>query len=433
MKIIDVVKNINRGGFGIIDEVICDDGNHYARKTFCPTDEFLADRQLCDRLKDRFVREVKTQKALPDDYFIPILHDDLNSAAPYFIMPLAEDVYNNEIDNCKAENRHPKGLGDILNALEFLHDKGLVHRDLKPQNILKHNGIWKLADFGLISQDKEILSKTITTSKQAFGTTMYCAPEQVVEFNRITPSADIYSFGAILHDIFTDGARVPYSELKATGEIGYIIEKCTRHKKELRFKSIKPIRTKLLSLLSKNSAKAIGEEDKEWKNKFIDISNWDEDIFENFIFYLKRNSNFCDIIFYEITEDNLALFKSMNVYLFNDLSLLYLDWVYKHSFNFDYCDVVVNNINWIYTETKDIEVKSNCVISAAELGKSHNRWYVMKYVIKMGGVSIDDNLAFRIGMDIGIDPKNKINLIRCAEQIRLSISSYHELIKESLE
>jgi len=69
----------------------------------------------------------------------------------------------------------------------------LVHRDLKPQNVLKHNGIWKLADFGLVTQDKEILSQTITTSKQAFGTTMYCAPEQIIEFNRITPQADISS------------------------------------------------------------------------------------------------------------------------------------------------------------------------------------------------------------------------------------------------
>lgn len=433
MKIVKVVRNINRGGFGIIDEVICDDGNHYARKLFSPSDEFLPDKPLCDRLKDRFVREVKTQKVLPDDYFIPILFDDLNSATPYFIMPLADEVYTEEIINCKKESRNPNGLGDILNALEFLHDKGLVHRDLKPQNILKHNGVWKLADFGLITQDKEILSKTITTSKQAFGTTMYCAPEQVVEFNRITPSADIYSFGAILHDIFTDGSRVPYSELTSSGEIGYVIEKCTRHKKELRFKNIKSIRSKLLSLLAKNGTKSLGDEEKEWQEKFKNVNNWDEDVFENFVFYLKRNSNFSNVVFFDITEEVLSKLLSINNYHFNDFALIYLNWVYQHSFKWDYCDVIVNNINWIYNETKDVEVKSNCVITSAELGKSHNRWYVMNYVIRMGGKSIDDNIAFRIGMDIGLDSKNKINFIRCAEQIHHSINSYHDLIKESLE
>jgi serine/threonine protein kinase len=432
MKITNVVRNINRGGFGIIDEVVCEDGNHYARKLFSPTDEFKSDKKLCDRLQVRFIREVKTQKVLPNDYFIPILFDDLGSATPYFIMPLADEVYTEEIENCKKECRPPDGLGDILNALEFLHDKGLVHRDLKPQNILKHNGIWKLADFGLITQDKEILSKTITTSKQAFGTTMYCAPEQVVEFNRITPYADIYSFGAILHDIFTDGARVPYSELTASGELGYIIEKCTRHKKELRFKNIKSIRSKLLSLLSKRETKSLDEEDIEWQKKFEDISSWDEDIFENFVFYLKRSENFTNNIFYEITEEILAILKPIEIHLFNDLSLIYLNWVYEHTFNFNYCDVIVNNIYWIYSETKDIEVKSKCVISAAELGKSHNRWYVMNYVVRMGGHSIDDNLAFRVGMDIGLDEKNKVNFIRCAEQIRRSVEAYHKMIKENL-
>lgn len=433
MKIITVIRNINRGGFGIIDEVLCDDGNIYARKSFCPSEMFLPDNQLCDRLKDRFVREVKTQKALPDDYFIPIIFDDLNSTTPYFLMPLAEEVYSDEIKNCKDEKRYPNGLGDILNALEFLHDKGLVHRDLKPQNILKHNGIWKLADFGLISQDKEILSKTITTSKHAYGTAMYCAPEQVTEFNRITPSADIYSFGAILHDIFTDGERVPYSELTGTGEIGYIIQKCTRHKKELRFKNIKSIRTKVLTLLSNVDSRSIGLEDQEWREKLADAINWNEDIFENFVFYLKRNPDFTRIIFYEITDDVLLKLKTIDIHLFNDLALLYLDWVYIHTFNFDFCDVVASNIFWIYSETKDIEVQSRCVISAAELGKSHNRWYVMRYVIRMGGQLIDDNLAFRIGMDIGLDSKNKINFIKCAENINLSINSFHELIKENLE
>ena len=432
MKIVKVVKNINQGGFGIIDEVLCEDGGHYARKTFKPSDIFQADEELCGKLKARFVREVKTQKVLPDDYFIPILFDDLNASSPYFIMPLAEDVYTSEVANCKKQNRSPEGLGDILNGLEFLHDKGLVHRDLKPQNILKHNGIWKLADFGLISQDKEILSKTITTSKNAYGTVMYCAPEQVVEFSRITPQADIYSFGAILHDIFTDGNRVPYSELSAEGRIGQIIEKCTRHKKEQRFKNIKSLRSKLLTLLIMQDSEP-NDIDPEWQEKFKEYSNWDEDTFESFIFYLKRNRKFSHVIFYQITEDIILELESKNYHLFNELALLYLDWVYNNSYQFSYCDVIVNNVYCIYKATKDVEVKSKCAIASAELGRSHNRWYVMSYVVKMSNSSIDDNLAFRIGMDIGLDPRNVMNFEACVERINLSIKSYHSLIQENLK
>lgn len=432
MKIAKVIGNINRGGFGIIDEIECDDGNRYARKLFDPSDLFKADKVLCDRLKVRFIREVRTQKILPVDYFIPILFDDLVSSNPYFIMPLADDVYTNEIEKSKKEERNPEGLGDILNALEFLHDKGLVHRDLKPQNILKHNGAWKLADFGLITQDKEILSQTITTSKQAFGTTMYCAPEQVAEFNRITPQADIYSFGAILHDIFTDGNRVPYSELGGPGEIGQIISKCTRPKKEQRFKSIKSIRTKLLTLLISKNTTSKNKTDLEWQAKFADIANWDEDILENFVFYLKQSGTIGNLVFNQLTEDSLHIIHSLNRDLFNDFSLIYLDWVYNKSFDFNYCDVVIDNVYTIYQHTKDIEVKSKCSVSGAELGKSHNRWYVMKYVVKMCNPEIDDNLAFRIAMDIELDEKYKINFISCVEQIRQKISLYHKLIQETL-
>ena len=432
MKIVKKVGNINRGGFGIIDEVLCDDGNHYARKTFSPADQFKADTALCDRLKVRFIREVKTQKILPSEYFIPILFEDLLSSTPYFIMPLADDVYTKEIERCKKNRQNPEGLGDILNALEFLHDKGLVHRDLKPQNILKHNGAWKLADFGLITQDKEILSQTITTSKQAFGTTMYCAPEQVVEFNRITPQADIYSFGAILHDIFTDGNRVPYSELSALDEIGQIINKCTRHKKEQRFKNIKSIRTKLLTLLSKTQTTSKNQSDLEWQTRFANVENWDEDILENFVFYIKQSATITKLVFNQVTEDTLNLFHSLSKELFNDFCLVYLDWIYNTNFNFDYCDVVVNNIYSIYQHTKDVEIKSKCAVSAAELGKSHNRWYVMRYVLRMSNKEIDDNLAFRIAMDIELDIKNKINFNRCVEQINLHSNSYHKLIQEAL-
>lgn len=432
MKIVQVVSMINRGGFGIIEDVICEDGNHYAKKTFSPSEQFKTDSELCNRLKARFVREVKTQKLLPTDYIFPILFDDLLSTNPYFIMPLAEDVYTNEIDRCKKENRNPEGLADILNAMEFLHDKGLVHRDIKPQNILKHNGVWKLADFGLITQDKEILSQTITTSKNAFGTAKYCAPEQFVEFNRITKLADVYSFGAILHDIFTDGNRVPYSELTGKGEIGQIINKCTKYKKEQRYWNLKSLRNKLLTLLSNKKDDTKNDSDLEWYGRFIEIGKWNEDVFESFLFYIKQNESIHKSIFTGLSEENISLMHNMNKEFFNEFALIYLEWVYNSSFQFGYCDVVIDNISCIFNLSNDIEVKAKCAVSAAELGKSHNRWYVMRFVVKMSSDSIDDNLAFKIAMDIELEVRNKDNFLRCAEGINLSKSAYHSKIQEVL-
>lgn len=433
MKIKSVIENINRGGFGIIDKVKCDDGHEYARKTFAPSDQFQGNLDLCNKLKSRFIREVKTQTLLPSEYFIPILFSDLDCPEPYFLMPIADDVFSNEIESAKKEDKYPEGLGDILNSLEFLHNSGLVHRDLKPQNILKHNGVWKLADFGLISQDKDILSQTITTSNNAYGTVMYCAPEQTVEFKRITPQADIYSFGAILHDIFSKENRIPYSQLTAEGEIGYIIERCTKKDKNKRFKDIKLLRSKLLSFISKPKTSDSNEFDEEWIEKFKNILQWDSDTFESFTFYLKQSDTIQQSVFFSINQETLTYLHSLDIDSFYDVSLQYVQWVYNRSFDFSYCDVVIDNIYLVYSLSDDIEVKSRCAISASELGRYHNRWYVMKYVIKMCDSDIDDSLAFRIAMDIELESNNKNNFIKCVDRINLTIRSFHNEIQRVLK
>jgi serine/threonine protein kinase len=432
MVIKQVKALINDGGFGKIEEVLCDDGNYYARKTFCPSSQFISNPVLCETLRQRFIREVKTQKKLPEELFIPIIFDDLTSSSPWFLMPIAADVYSNEILTCKHERRRPEGLGDILNSLEYIHNRGLIHRDLKPQNILFHNGRWKLADFGLISQDKEILSQTITTSNNALGTVMYAAPEQIKDFKRVTPLADIYSFGAILHDIFTDGSRVPYSELSGDGEIGAIIERCTKNNTAHRFKNVDTLRKRVLYFLSKDSIKIDEAGDEKWVQLIKKFDTWDSDLFENFVFYLKRNPRSRDILF-EMESEILDLFYQLDKDLSNELSIIYSEWVYSRNFNFDYCDVIIGLIFKIYEKTSDLEVKSKAVIAAAELGRSHNRWYVMGYVVKMAGKGIDEHLAFRISLELELEDQNIQNFKRCAQGINLSISDYHPIIKETLE
>ncbi len=428
-----IISEINRGGFGIIEKVQTDEGLIYARKTFSPNLPAGTDKKLLDKFRLRFIREVKTQEKLPPELFIPIIKSDLTTENPWYLMPLADKDFSQEIIDCLRIGAIPDGVSDILNSLEYLHKLGLVHRDLKPQNVLLHEGIWKLADFGLISADKDILSLSISSSGLALGTELYCAPEQVSDFKRVTHHADIYSFGAILHDIFGKGSRVPYSELKAEGHIGIIIGKCTKEKPEKRFKNIDSLRNILLTTLSASGKKTSNEDTNHWIDALKNIEDWNYSTLEAFIVYVDRNNSELKILLSYITKEILEKFNSIDTNLFNEFNIAYLDWVYKSSFDFNFCDVIIGVIKQIYILTTDLEVKSKAVLSGAELGYGHNRWYVMGIVIGMADKDIEDELAERIAIEIHVGgDKDKNNLKMCARQVRRPIEAYHKIIQEAL-
>ncbi|AWH86297.1 hypothetical protein HYN59_14795 [Flavobacterium album] len=433
MKIEAVNRIIHdRSGFGIIHEVRAEDGNLYARKTFQPNHAVA--KEDYDLFKRRFAREVRVQQKLSSDFIIPIVHAELNEDEPWFLMPIASKTYQEEITLCKLQRRAPEGLSDILNCLEYLHARGFIHRDIKPGNILFHDNKWKLADMGLITSDPELTTTFVTGSGLAYGSLPYMAPEQYTDFQNVTSSADIYSFGAILHDIYDGTQRKPYSRLSSRGAIGVIIEKCTEEVPQNRFENVSILRDVLLSKLSKvEVSKELHEEAELLINSLKDYPNWSLDNFDYFVTSLERTPELKNAIFYDINIKFIGDSLKINERHWNRFAKSYLAWINDTSFNFDYCDVVIGHVKTIYDITVDLSIKAECTFVGAELAVSHNRWYCMGRVLDMCSPDISENLAERIAIEIYARPNSaKRNFIRCVEGLNASLARYHKEIINSL-
>ena len=424
-----VIRQIDRGSFGRVEEVQLNDGSIVARKVFDPDPALVAivGRQ---HLIDRFKREVKIQSSLSGDFVIPILQHNLNDPDPYFLMPLADRNFETEIAQARTSGQIPEeALADIINGLEELHKQGITHRDLTPRNILFHDSIWKLSDFGLVMPPRGA-ETTLTSTGATGGTPNYCAPEQAIDFKHTTEQADIYAFGCILHDCVSAHPRVPYVRQTCPGLLGTIIEKCTEYALDRRFKTIGAVRTVLFTNLAKVGVTvSAGSGAAIWIAKLPDIPSWTDHDIIDFIRFIKNTATDEEraAVFTEIDDKALSHSSAKNEDLWLNLVEQYCLWA-QRSFPFALCDVIVTRLEFIFDQGS-LECKALAAVSAAELGSSHNRFFVMKRVLEMCAPSITEEAAQRIGIEMVAQDK-QIQFWRCASGLNRTVDSYHPKIRD---
>jgi len=161
----------------------------------------------------RFRREVAVIGRLDHPNIVPIFAADLESATPYFAMKLIRG--KTLFDSIAAGEWHSVDAGwiaerfhDLALALHHAHDRGIVHRDVSPRNVMvEPDGTVLLVDFGLARDTSE--DAHLTLSMDALGTPSTMSPEQIDRrFGAVSARTDVYGLGSTLYHCIT--GRPPY-------------------------------------------------------------------------------------------------------------------------------------------------------------------------------------------------------------------------------
>lgn len=192
----DVAHEIGRGGMAVVylahDRLL---GRDVAIK-------FLRDDGIPPAGVERFAREVAIVATLQHPHIVPVYESGTSDGNPYFVMPYVAGETLRELLQREATLALPRVVAlarELASALDFAHSRGVIHRDVKPGNVLLlEDGTAMLADFGIaLARDRALMP--LTDPGHVPGTPAYMSPE-TADPTVLTPASDVYSLALLIRE-----------------------------------------------------------------------------------------------------------------------------------------------------------------------------------------------------------------------------------------
>nr|WP_305182835.1 serine/threonine-protein kinase [uncultured Schaedlerella sp.] len=360
------IKPIGKeGGFGQVFECEDEYGNKYALKMLKDNSQFGI---------QRFEREVRLLSRLNHPNIVKIVASNLVAEQKFYVMTLYQCSLSSIIPFLGNDySRQLLIINSILSGIQYLHSEGVIHRDLKPDNILCNSDTdIVITDFGLgiqINSDSSTMTKTTV-----FGTYKYCSPEQATNSHEVDYRTDIYSMGKIIEDIVTNyGANQNINP-----SIKMIIDKCTMQNREDRFSSI----AELQNFINNVYNLLMGEDDSQQLDAaLLKLSSNQVSCDELIDLALKLQENTdkekTETFFSNISDSAYQYLERENLVLMQRLIKNVCKYWNQGGWPFSYIDLIADCGSKIFRLSNNVEIKADVLYLIMDLSIYYNRWYAM--------------------------------------------------------
>jgi serine/threonine protein kinase len=247
---LEVIELLGHGGMGVV---------YKGRQPFL--DRFVAikvvrpDFQTDSEFQERFLREARMLARLRHPYIVTVFDVGKVDELYYIVMEFVEGASLRKLlaDGSISERDTVEFVPQIAEALQHAHDSGVVHRDVKPENVLVDAlGRVRLVDFGLATVFGPNVSRSADDNRVA-GTLGYMAPEQLTMPESVDHRADIYSTGVVFYEMLAgelpEADRLPPSRKAATdARLDPIVIRALERERERRYQAARELHAEITAV-----------------------------------------------------------------------------------------------------------------------------------------------------------------------------------------